>query len=211
MFKGAAMVFTLTGILIAYIIGSMPTGYIFGKVLKGIDIREHGSGNVGATNVFRTVGKIPGIIVLVIDYLKGLAAVTVVPMLIIKIFPDAPLPGEKFYIFMGAAAIAGHIWTCFLKFKGGKGVATTAGVMSGLFPWIFLSGLVIWAIVFSISKYVSLASIAAAVSLPVLAVISGKDWTVVVFTGVLCMVGVYSHRSNIRRLIQGTESKIIKG
>lgn len=194
----------------AYLIGSIPTGYIIGRVLKGIDIRKHGSGNVGATNVFRTVGKVPGVIVLILDFLKGFIAVAVLPAAIARVFPDTPMGDSTLYISMGSAAIAGHIWTCFLKFKGGKGVATTAGVMAALFPVIFISGLVIWVIVFVVSKYVSLASIAAAIALPALAIITGKDIKIIIFAAVLCMVGIYSHRSNIKRLIQGTENKIVK-
>ena len=204
------MIYIFIGSLIAYLIGSIPTGYIFGKVLKGIDIRKHGSGNVGATNVFRTVGKSAGVAVLVLDFFKGFIAVTILPAGLAKIFPEVPIADSSLYILMGSAVIAGHIWTCFLKFKGGKGVATTAGVMAGLFPVIFLSGLVIWVIVFAVTKYVSLASLAAAVSLPAFALITGKDIKIILFTSVLCMVGIYSHRSNIKRLIQGTENKIVK-
>jgi glycerol-3-phosphate acyltransferase PlsY len=204
------MIYAVLAVVIAYLIGSIPTAYIFGKVLKGFDIRQHGSGNVGATNVFRTIGKIPGIIVLVIDFLKGAVVVTLLPLALKKLFPGTSIPYEDIYIFLGAAAIAGHIWTVFLRFKGGKGVATTAGVMVGLFPVIFLIGLVVWVVVFAIWKYVSLASIAAAVSLPILAVLTGKDLKIVLFMAILCMVGIYGHRDNIKRLIQGKENKIVK-
>jgi acyl phosphate:glycerol-3-phosphate acyltransferase len=204
------MVFALIAIIVSYLIGSIPTAYIFGKMLKGIDIRQYGSGNVGATNVFRTVGKIPGIAVLVLDYLKGFVVVVLLPQAVHMVTSDPIAEQSIFYISLGAAAIVGHIWTCFLGFRGGKGVATTAGVMTGLYPGIFLTGFVIWSVVFFAWKYVSLASIAAAVSLPVLAVVFRKDLTTVIFMSILCMVGTYSHRANIKRLIQGTESKIIK-
>ena len=114
------------------------------------------------------------------------------------------------YIIFGGASIAGHIWTIFLKFKGGKGVSTTAGVMAGMAPGIFLVGMVLWIVVFAVWKYVSLASLVAAISLPILAVLTGKNLTFVIFCAVLCMVGVYSHRANIKRLIQGTETSIVK-
>ncbi|MFC1570330.1 glycerol-3-phosphate 1-O-acyltransferase PlsY [Candidatus Omnitrophota bacterium] len=204
------MIYTFIALLTAYLIGSIPTGYIFGKVLKGIDVRKHGSGNVGATNVFRSVGKTAGIVVLVLDFLKGFVAVVFLPRVLFRVFPGMTEGDVSLYIIMGAAAIAGHIWTCFLRFKGGKGVATTFGVMAGLFPIIFVGCLAVWVIFFSIWKYVSLASIAACISLPLLALATGEDIRIVLFTAVLCMVGVYVHRSNIKRLIQGTESKIVK-
>jgi glycerol-3-phosphate acyltransferase PlsY len=204
------MIYILIAIVAAYLIGAIPTAYIFGKALKGIDIREHGSGNVGATNVARTVGKVPGLIVFVIDFLKGMVAVTVIPAILQSFLPDLRGSYSFAYILLGAAAIAGHIWTCFLKFRGGKGVATTAGVMAGLSPGIFFGCMGIWIIVFAIWKYVSLASIVTSIALPVFAVLAAKKMDFIIFCAVLCLVGVYVHRSNIKRLIQGTESKIVK-
>ncbi len=194
----------ILAILLAYLLGSVPTAFIFGKLFRGIDIREHGSGNVGATNIARTLGKGYGIIVLLLDFLKGFLAVTVLPMMIFK---SAQTP-EIIYILLGSSAIAGHIWTIFLKFKGGKGVATTAGVMVGLGPVILLSCFIIWVIIFAIWRYVSLASIIAAIFLPVFAVITGRDISFIIFCAILCLVGVYMHRGNIKRLIQGTENKL---
>ncbi|MBU1083926.1 MAG: glycerol-3-phosphate 1-O-acyltransferase PlsY [Candidatus Omnitrophota bacterium] len=197
-------------ILAAYILGSLPTAYLAGKAFKGIDIREFGSGNVGATNVFRSVGRAAGIFVFVLDVLKGAAAVILIPLAVKKIDPNADiLLHDVFYIALGAAVVAGHIWTCFLKFKGGKGVATTAGVMAGLSPAILGICLLIWVIIFSIWKFVSLASISSAVSMPVLSVVFGKSLEFTIFTAVICIVGVYAHRSNIRRLIQGTENRLV--
>ena len=195
-------------ILISYLIGSLPTAFIFVKVLKGLDIREHGSGNVGATNAARVIGKGAALIVFIIDFLKGTFAVTLLPIIISKIFMKTGDIESYMLIFSGAAVIAGHIWTVFLKFKGGKGVATTAGVMAGLAPVILIIGLVVWGIVFSIWRYVSLASLCAAVLLPILSVILGKDLSFIIFCSVLCLIGVYAHRSNIKRLIQGTEKKL---
>ena len=126
------------GFAAAYIIGSIPTAYIFGRVLKGIDIREYGSGNIGATNVFRVIGKAPGIIVLIIDALKGLICVTYLAAGFLYL---APVTRPELYrILVGLSAIAGHNWTLFLKFKGGKGVAASAGVAIGLIPKIFWLG-----------------------------------------------------------------------
>ncbi len=203
------MIYILIALIAAYLLGSTPTAYIFGKLLKGIDIRDYGSGNVGATNVFRTVGKGPGLVVFFLDFLKGLLAVTVIPLLLKKVYPGVDGPSFVYVlILLGAAVIAGHIWTVFLRFKGGKGVATTAGVLTGLAPGIFLGGLVVWVTVFAIWRYVSLASIAAAVSMPVFAVILGKDLGLVIFCGILCVVGVHAHRANIKRLLQGSERKL---
>ena len=108
------MIYIAFTIIIAYLIGAIPTGYIFARVLKGIDIRQHGSGNVGATNVVRTVGAIPGIIVLILDLLKGIVAVVVLPALLLKFSPDAAASGILIRILLGAAAISGHVWPCFL-------------------------------------------------------------------------------------------------
>lgn len=203
------MIYILAGAVVAYLIGSFPTAFVLCRLFKGIDIREHGSGNVGATNVFRTAGKGLGAVVFVIDFLKGTIAVTLIPFVIHKLFPAARPWGESAFLILGAAAISGHIWTIFLKFKGGKGVATTAGVMGGLAPFIFFGGLAIWAGVFYFSRYVSLASIAAAAALPILSLITGKDIYFTLFAVILCVVGIYSHRANIKRLMNGTEKKIL--
>ena len=201
------MIYILAVIAISYLIGSIPTAYIFGKLFKGIDIREYGSGNVGATNVMRTIGPVPGVIVFVIDFIKGFVAVTLVPFFLRRLFPEVLDENSLVYIFSAAAVIGGHIWTVFLRFKGGKGVATTGGVMVALAPDIMIGGLVVWVIIFVIWRYVSLASIAAAIALPVLSAITEKDIGFTVFCAVLCVVGLYAHRSNIKRLLQGTESK----
>jgi len=203
------MIYILLTAISAYLLGSIPTGYIFGRVMKGIDIRRHGSGNVGATNVFRTVGKIPGVIALLLDFLKGFVAVTLLPALAGRFVPGLFHEHPYVYIFFGAAAIAGHIWTIFLRFKGGKGVATSAGVITGLDPLLLVIVLVIWIIVFWISKIVSLSSIAAATALPVIAVVLNRDISFVLFYSTICMLGIFSHRSNIRRLIRGEEKKIL--
>ncbi|MFH1305837.1 MAG: glycerol-3-phosphate 1-O-acyltransferase PlsY [Candidatus Omnitrophota bacterium] len=205
------MLYIIFSILIAYLTGAIPTAYIFGKYLKNVDIRDHGSGNVGATNALRTLGKLPGLAVFVIDILKGTGAILLVPAFVQRVFPASggTLDGH-ILLLLGAAAIAGHVWPVFLRFKGGKGVSTSAGVIAALSPVILLGCLVIWGMVFAIWKYVSLASIVAAIALPVFAVLTGKSMDFVVFCAVLCLGGVYAHRSNIRRLIQGTETRIVK-
>lgn len=202
------MISLILAVICAYIIGSIPTAYVFGKVLRGIDIREHGSGNVGATNVVRTIGKVPGRIVFVVDFFKGFAVVTLLPLVFQQFAPFSSILSYKyFYFILGTAAICGHIWTVFLRFKGGKGVSTTMGVVAGLAPLVFILCVVVWVVVFFATRYVSVASIIAAVSLPLFAVITDQNIDFVVFCAVLTMVGVYSHRTNIKRLIQGKESK----
>jgi len=194
------------GIITAYIIGSIPTAYIFGRVLKGIDIRQYGSGNVGATNTFRVIGKLPGIIVLVIDILKGFVCVTYLAGLFLSI---APVTRPEFYkVLVGLSAIAGHNWTVFLKFKGGKGVATSSGVVIGLIPKIFLLSFAVWSLVFFITGFVSLASIIAAISISIFSLVFGEPTEVVVFMSILCLIIVYKHRSNIKRLHDGEEKRI---
>jgi len=194
------------GILCAYIIGSIPTAYIFGRVLKGVDIRKFGSGNIGATNTFRTIGRVPGIVVLVIDILKGFVCATYIANFFMFISP-APRP-ELYKVLTGLAAIAGHNWTIFLRFKGGKGVATSAGVVIGLVPGIFWLGFLAWVIVFSITGYVSLASIIASISVPIFTLVFSEPTELIIFTSLLCLIIVYRHRSNIRRLSKGEEKRI---
>jgi glycerol-3-phosphate acyltransferase PlsY len=194
------------GIIVAYIIGSIPTAYIFGRVLKGIDIREYGSGNTGATNVFRVIGKTPGIIVLIIDILKGYISATYLASGFMYL---APVTRPELYrIMMGLSAIAGHNWTLFLKFKGGKGVATSAGVVIGLIPKIFWLGFLIWLITFFITGFVSLGSIIAVISVPIFTLAFGEPVEIVVFMCLLCMIIIYKHKPNIRRLIRGEENRI---
>jgi len=204
------MIFIILAIIISYLIGAVPTGYIFAKVLRKIDIREHGSGNIGATNVLRVVGKLPGIIVFIIDVLKGLVAVTIIPIALTVLLDGRLAMPIYIKILFGAAAIVGHMWTCFLGFKGGKGVATTAGVIVGLAPGILLAAFLVWLAVFYAWKYVSLASICASISLPIFAVIFKEHIFFICFCAILCIIGTYAHRPNIKRLIQGTESKFIK-
>ena len=196
------------GVILAYIIGSLPTAFIFGVVSKGIDIREHGSGNVGATNVFRVVGKKQGIIVLIIDFLKGVLAVSLIPILIGRFINLEVGVKEILLIVLGAGVIAGHIWTIFLKFKGGKGVATTAGVLGGIAPEILIITFLVFVVIFSIFRYVSLGSVSAAATLPISSVIFGKDLYFVLFCSVLSIIAILKHKSNIKRLIRGEEKKL---
>ena len=195
-------------LLAAFLLGSVPTGYLVGR-LKGVDIRQHGSGNIGATNVLRTLGKPLGILVFVIDALKGLAAV-LVPLWLLGPGVPAWLP-----VVAGVAAVAGHNYTPWLGFKGGKGIATSAGVLLGLMPWAVLVVAVVWFAVFSATRYVSLASMLAALALPV-AVAGlwsagiGGNAPLLVFALLLSALAIWRHRSNIGRLRAGTEPRFAR-
>jgi glycerol-3-phosphate acyltransferase PlsY len=191
-------------ILISYLIGSLPTGYLAGMA-RGIDIRAAGSGNIGATNVFRVLGRSAGISVLAVDGAKGFAAARWVPLLAGKCFPGAP--AQNLALAAGVAAVLGHVYSCWLKFKGGKGIATSAGVGFAWAPEACALTLAIWGIVFVSTRYVSVASIVAAVVLP-LAVWGfhyGTRMTLVMTA--LAVLAIYKHKANIRRLLDGTENR----
>lgn len=196
--------------LIAYLLGSIPTGFLVAKA-RGIDIRAAGSGNIGATNVFRILGKPAGALVLVADAAKGcLAVLLVAPVCCGWFCPAAgPTARDWFGICGGTAAILGHNYTCWLRFKGGKGIATSAGVLAGLVSVPLLIILGIWIIVFALTRYVSLASISAAFGLPFATWAVGKDWTLVLVTAALAALAIYRHKANIRRLIEGTENRMV--
>jgi acyl phosphate:glycerol-3-phosphate acyltransferase len=196
-------------VLIAYLLGSIPTGFLVAKA-RGIDIRTVGSGNIGATNVFRILGKPAGLIVLLADALKGWLAVFVVARLASAWFyPDAgSVAREWFSLCAGIAAILGHNYTCWLQFKGGKGIATSAGVLVALVPVPLLIILAVWIIVFALSRYVSLASISAAFALPFAALVFGESRTIIVVTAALAGLAIYKHKANIKRLLNGTENRI---
>jgi len=191
-----------TGCAVAsYLLGSIPTGFVWAKA-RGIDIRTVGSGNIGATNVMRALGKGPGITVLLIDAAKGFVPVFFAP----SYFPQTDVTLLR--IVCCVAVIAGHNWTCWLKFKGGKGVATSAGALLAVLPVPLLCALGVWGVVFAIWRYVSLASIAAAVVVPVATWWFTKDWPLVGFTAALGGLAIYKHKSNIQRLLAGTENRV---
>lgn len=196
-------------VLIAYLLGSIPTGFLVAKA-RGVDIRTVGSGNIGATNVFRILGKAAGVFVLLADAAKGWLAVFVVTKLVSGWFyPEAgSLAREWFALCAGVAAILGHNYTCWLHFKGGKGIATSAGVLVALVPVPLLIILGIWIIVFALSRYVSLASISAAFALPFAAWARGESRTIILVTAALAALAIYKHKANIQRLINGTENRI---
>ncbi len=191
----------------AYLLGSIPTGYLVGRA-KGIDIRTAGSGNIGAANVFRSVGKTAGVFALIIDGLKGYAACTWLCDWILTLLGVSTMDMELYRIFAGIAAVLGHNYTCWLKFNGGKGISTSGGVFFALAPLATGVALGAWIVVFALSCYVSVASIAAAVALPAIIWLMPNSLTLRIVTTVLGLLAIFKHRGNIRRLLNGTEHRI---
>lgn len=200
------MFYIILSVISAYLLGSIPTGYIFAKALKGIDIRKHGSGNVGATNVFRVVGKAPGVIVLLLDGLKGFSAVALAAGFFYN--PRVPINIEYFCILAALAAVAGHNWTIFLDFKGGKGVATSTGALAALMHQVVGACFVVWALVFLITRIVSAASLAASIALPILAWVFNQPVELKALSVILCIISIYKHKPNIKRLLRGEEKRL---
>jgi acyl phosphate:glycerol-3-phosphate acyltransferase len=195
-------------VLVAYLLGSIPTGFLVAKS-RGLDIRTVGSGNIGATNVLRALGKPAGATVLLIDALKGWLAVAVAaPLICLWTSPSASAQTQEWFkLCAGIAAILGHNYTCWLHFKGGKGIATSAGVVLALVPLALVIILVTWGIVVAVSRYVSLASIAAAFVLPFAVWLTGKSTTMIIVTAALAVLAIYKHKANIQRLLKGTENR----
>ena len=194
----------------AYILGSVPFGLLIGK-MRGVDIRKHGSGNIGATNVFRTVGKGWGLLAFALDFLKGLLPVLAAA----RLFPGCPhLP-----LAAGVSAVLGHMYSVFMKFKGGKGVATGFGMLVGLMPMLVLVAFAIFAVLVAAFRYISLGSIAAALFLAVAVWIpcgalgckGADDLPLCVVITATCLFSVWRHRANIVRLASGTENRIFLG
>lgn len=200
----------LVSCLIGYLFGSFPAGY-FAGLLAGVDVRREGSGNIGATNVLRVLGKKWGYPVFAIDVFKGFAAVRVA-LFLAKRWPSTAPYAEYIAILAAMACVAGHTFPVWLRFKGGKGVATTAGVMVGLVPLAVPLVLLIWIIVFEISRYVSLASIIAAIALPITVALFAywklvDTWALIYFSIAVMLLVVWRHRSNFSRLLNGTEQR----
>jgi glycerol-3-phosphate acyltransferase PlsY len=193
--------------LLSYLIGSVPAGYIAGR-LAGIDIRDVGSGNVGATNVLRVMGKPYGYAVFLFDFFKGVGAVGL-SIFLINAFRPEYRGSELVGIFAGVICVLGHTYPIWLGFKGGKGVATSAGVLFGLMPLAAAVVLAVWFLAFQMTKYVSVASIVAAITLPIVAALmvhlEKAGMPLVYFSACLMAVIVWRHRSNISRLMKGTE------
>jgi glycerol-3-phosphate acyltransferase PlsY len=197
----------------SYLLGSIPFGYLAGR-LAGIDIRRAGSGNVGATNVVRVLGKRYGYPVFVLDVLKGFCAVKISMLVAPGRSPEWNSP-EIFGILSAMCGVLGHLYSPWLKFEGGKGVATSAGALLALTPVAALIGVVIWIIVFWLTRYVSLASLTAAVALPIVVLIlswqdQNKGKPLVYSSACVAAVVIWRHRSNLSRLIRGTEPRFTR-
>ncbi len=195
----------------AYLLGSLPTGYLVGRA-RGLDIRAVGSGNIGATNVFRTLGNWAGSIVLAVDLLKGLLACTLLVLLIRQLPLPGPHPAEEaetLAIIAGVFAILGHNYPCWLGFRGGKGIATSAGVLIALVPLALLVILTVWIVLFVLTRYVSVASMAASFTLPFAVWLTGGSQRMILVTATLATLAILKHRTNLQRLFQGTEPKVV--
>jgi acyl phosphate:glycerol-3-phosphate acyltransferase len=190
-------------ILSAYMIGSLPTGFLISQWVKGIDVRGVGSGNVGATNVARTIGKRAGAAVLLIDIAKGVAGAVLVPWLVHAV--SGMTLSLPWVLGCGLLVVIGHDWSCFMRFTGGKGIATSMGVLAGLAPYVLLVAVVIWLVGFAASRIVSVASIAASITVPVAMWWLHSDPLWVWFGLGLGLVAIYRHQTNIRKLLRGDE------
>jgi glycerol-3-phosphate acyltransferase PlsY len=202
----------------AYLLGSLPTGYLAAKA-RGIDIRTVGSGNIGATNAMRVLGKPVGIAVLLVDALKGFAAVTLIMNfypelndLFPRIFPSEVMAYSETRlnhgILAGVCAVLGHNYTCWLKFKGGKGIATSAGVFLALAPLAIGIAIAVFAVAVLLTRYVSVGSIAAGVALPVAVWFTRESMLLRIVTIALGALAIYKHKANIQRLAAGTENRL---
>ena len=198
-------------ILAAYLVGGIPFGFLIGK-MRGVDVRTVGSKNIGATNVFRTVGKKWGVLAFACDVLKGL-----IPTLLAKqwaLDPELPPDGSWFPLVVGVMCVVGHMLTPYMKFRGGKGVATAFGMLLGLAPALVGTAFALFAVVFALSHYISLGSISAAVFLmvavwfPILGTEGWRNLPQSVLVTLMAAFVIFKHRANIGRLISGTESKI---
>jgi acyl phosphate:glycerol-3-phosphate acyltransferase len=196
--------------VLSYLLGSIPAGYLAGR-MAGIDIRKAGSGNIGATNVTRTLGRGYGYPVFVVDFAKGALAVCV-SILLGRHVETKPMSTEIYGIVGAICCVLGHVFPVWLGFKGGKGVATSAGVLFGLMPLAAAIGAAVWVITFGLTRYVSVASVAAATALPVTVLgltharhINGM--TLFYFTVFLAAIVIFRHRSNLSRLLRGTEPR----
>lgn len=188
----------LLAAVIGYLIGNFASSYFIGKITRNIDIREHGSGNAGATNTFRVLGVKAGIIVFILDVLKGVLATLV----------GWWLTGNQYgAILAGSMAVIGHNWPVLLNFKGGKGIASSFGVVLTMFPVIALILFAIAVVLIAITKYVSLGSIVAAISFPFLLIAFSQPLVITLMGTVLSIIALCRHKENIKRLLNGKENK----
>ncbi len=194
-------------VAVSYLTGAIPFSYIAGKMLKGVDLRQHGSGNLGASNTFRILGAVPGAVVLLLDIAKGFVPVFVAG----KLAASYGLPVHWITLACAFAAVFGHMYSVYLRFSGGKGIATAAGAFLAIQPWALLGAFVVWVVVFAVRRIMSLATLSAAASLPVFVYLSGRlewwpsHWSYTAVSILLVIVIFQKHRSNLSRLLAGTE------
>ena len=223
----SALGFYALAVIQAYLLGAVPFGYLLARQVAGIDVRTAGSGNIGATNVARLAGWKLGAAAFIFDVGKGLVAATLIPFAFWVIAQgtfessgpmhvvETILTGGGFTdlrIACALAAIIGHVWTVFLRFKGGKGVATSLGAMLGLAPWPVLVAVAVWVAVTAVSRYVSLGSVAAAAALPVAFAVleAGKlseSWRLLAVVTTVALIVIFRHRGNMKRLFSGGETR----
>ncbi len=196
-------------IVACYAAGAVPFGLIIVKKLKGVDIRTVGSGNIGATNVARAAGKKVALLVFGLDFAKGF-----VPTILVYLIVEWTDMRLGVAVMAGLATVLGHMFPVYLKFKGGKGVATAAGMLAALAPLALAISILVWVMVVGVSKYVSLGSLSAAVALPISFILSnletafGKHIAITELCLILCALVAFAHRANIKRLLAGTENKV---
>jgi acyl phosphate:glycerol-3-phosphate acyltransferase len=207
-------------IILSYLVGSIPTGIIITKAVKGVDVRNYGSGNAGGTNVMRVLGWKHGMLVILLDALKGVLAVVLIARLHYGNIPfENPTPFDDFtlvQIIAGIAAVVGHIWTVFASFKGGKGIATALGMLLIIITIDMLIAIGVFILVVTISRYVSLGSLMAAISVPLTLIIRENVFNVSIpgyntllpFVIFVSLLVIYTHRKNVVRILSGNENKI---
>ena len=198
---------TIILIVLAYLIGSVPTAVWIGKIFYGIDVREHGSGNAGATNVIRVLGTWVGLSVLILDMLKGLLAVSLAGF-----FPQwigGGINHDLFRVLLAFTAILGHVFPVFAGFRGGKGVATFMGTAFAIFPLTFLCAIGIFLVIFFLTRLVSLASIVSAMTMPLFAILAFHEpWPYILYSCIVAIGIPATHHKNIRRLLRGEEKRL---
>jgi glycerol-3-phosphate acyltransferase PlsY len=196
----------------SYLIGAIPFSYIAGRLLKGVDLRQHGSGNLGASNTFRILGTAPGVTVLVLDIAKGFLPVFGAA----KVAAASGLSVHWLTLACAFAAVFGHMYSVYLKFSGGKGIATAAGAFLAMQPYALLGSFAVWLVVFATRRIMSLATLSAAATLPIFVYLSGRlqlwptHWSYTAVSGLLVVIIFFRHRSNIRRLLDGTEPALAR-
>lgn len=212
------MIYCIGALLVSYLLGSFPTSIVAGKVSKGIDIREYGSGNAGATNTFRVLGWKAGVIVAAVDIVKGFAATYAIPVIALRLYGEPSFfgPSKLLAVLCLCSVVVGHVFPVFAGFKGGKGVGAGAGAVFGLVPQAGLICLTVFILTLVLSGFVSLSSICAAVCLPVSVALLPvlfeieRDPLLLGITVFIALLVVFMHRTNIGRLIQGVERRVEK-